>query len=425
MKLQQYTGPVQAKGLEDTAFYRYNVLLSLNEVGGDPARFGRSVEEFHEANALRASQWPFEMLDDRHARHEARRGRPRADQRDLGDAGRVGARGRAVDADQSCRTIARPWRARARPRRRIPLLPGARRRVARGTSRGGRRDRRAGRADPAALRIHDQGGEGSQGAYELADAEPAVRGCARAVRDRGPQRSAGCAPARRVSAVPAAHRVARHDQLARAGDAEDRLPACRTSTRARSCGISAWSIPTIAARSTSSCARACWTTSIGCWRRIGRRCRASEIAAWMANWTDGRIKLLVTAAGLRARRELPHVFLGGGYLPLATEVTVPAGAVAFARTSDAGRSDAGRRRALHRAAPVRVHRGRGSRGAARRRVLENVPRDAAGRAPPPDLPRCDHRRRDPPDTRGRIRLDFSRRSVLDAAGRDTASDLSG
>ena len=36
MKLQQYTGPVQAKGLEDTAFYRYNVLLSLNEVGGDP-----------------------------------------------------------------------------------------------------------------------------------------------------------------------------------------------------------------------------------------------------------------------------------------------------------------------------------------------------------------------------------------------------
>ena len=44
MKLQQYTGPVQAKGLEDTAFYRYNLLLSLNEVGGDPERFGRSVD---------------------------------------------------------------------------------------------------------------------------------------------------------------------------------------------------------------------------------------------------------------------------------------------------------------------------------------------------------------------------------------------
>lgn len=62
MKLQQYTGPVQAKGLEDTAFYRYNLLLSLNEVGGDPARFGRSVTDFHEANANRLRDWPFEML---------------------------------------------------------------------------------------------------------------------------------------------------------------------------------------------------------------------------------------------------------------------------------------------------------------------------------------------------------------------------
>jgi (1->4)-alpha-D-glucan 1-alpha-D-glucosylmutase len=62
MKLQQYTGPVHAKGLEDTAFYRYNVLLSLNEVGGDVERFGRSLVEFHEANARRLLERPFEML---------------------------------------------------------------------------------------------------------------------------------------------------------------------------------------------------------------------------------------------------------------------------------------------------------------------------------------------------------------------------
>ena len=62
MKFQQYTGPVQAKGLEDTAFYRYNVLLSVNEVGGDPSRFGRPVSGFHEANARRQREWPFEML---------------------------------------------------------------------------------------------------------------------------------------------------------------------------------------------------------------------------------------------------------------------------------------------------------------------------------------------------------------------------
>ena len=62
MKLQQYTGPVQAKGLEDTAFYRYNLLISLSEVGGEPSRFGRSVEEFHETCARRLQQWPYEML---------------------------------------------------------------------------------------------------------------------------------------------------------------------------------------------------------------------------------------------------------------------------------------------------------------------------------------------------------------------------
>ena len=41
MKLQQYSGPVMAKGLEDTAFYRYNRFIALNEVGGDPDQFRR------------------------------------------------------------------------------------------------------------------------------------------------------------------------------------------------------------------------------------------------------------------------------------------------------------------------------------------------------------------------------------------------
>ena len=58
MQLQQYTGPVQAKGVEDTAFYRDNVLLSLNEVGGDPSRFGHSIDAFHQHNAQRRRAWP-------------------------------------------------------------------------------------------------------------------------------------------------------------------------------------------------------------------------------------------------------------------------------------------------------------------------------------------------------------------------------
>src|SRR5262249_29250029 len=47
MRFQQLTGPAMAKGAEDTVYYRYNRLLSLNEVGGDPGCFGTSPEEFH------------------------------------------------------------------------------------------------------------------------------------------------------------------------------------------------------------------------------------------------------------------------------------------------------------------------------------------------------------------------------------------
>jgi (1->4)-alpha-D-glucan 1-alpha-D-glucosylmutase len=62
MKFQQLTGPVMAKGVEDTAFYRYNRLVALNEVGGDPAAFGASVAEFHRENAERARRWPHGLL---------------------------------------------------------------------------------------------------------------------------------------------------------------------------------------------------------------------------------------------------------------------------------------------------------------------------------------------------------------------------
>lgn len=72
MKFQQYTGPVQAKGVEDTAFYRFGPLLSLNEVGGDPSRFGRSPEEFHRSNRRRRNDWPLTMLST--ATHDTKRG---------------------------------------------------------------------------------------------------------------------------------------------------------------------------------------------------------------------------------------------------------------------------------------------------------------------------------------------------------------
>ena len=61
-RFQQTTPPVVAKGVEDTAFYRYCRLLALCDVGGDPGRFGIGPRQFHEANAERAQRFPEAML---------------------------------------------------------------------------------------------------------------------------------------------------------------------------------------------------------------------------------------------------------------------------------------------------------------------------------------------------------------------------
>ncbi len=61
-RFQQTSPPVTAKGVEDTAFYRYGRLMALNEVGGEPARFGMSVADFHAANAERARRFPRNLL---------------------------------------------------------------------------------------------------------------------------------------------------------------------------------------------------------------------------------------------------------------------------------------------------------------------------------------------------------------------------
>jgi len=69
---QQLTSPVAAKGIEDTAFYRYHRLVSLNEVGGDPDRFGGTITEFHEANRRRLKHWPRTMVAT--STHDTKRG---------------------------------------------------------------------------------------------------------------------------------------------------------------------------------------------------------------------------------------------------------------------------------------------------------------------------------------------------------------
>jgi (1->4)-alpha-D-glucan 1-alpha-D-glucosylmutase len=62
LKFQQATGPIMAKGLEDTVSYIYNRLTALNEVGGEPQQFGLNVDGFHEHNLNRHRDWPATLL---------------------------------------------------------------------------------------------------------------------------------------------------------------------------------------------------------------------------------------------------------------------------------------------------------------------------------------------------------------------------
>ena len=95
-KLQQITSPVAAKGTEDTAFYIYNRLISLNEVGADPTRFGLEPAAVHDWMVERHRRSPSALSAT--STHDTKRGedvRARAE-RALGDAGRVeGRRSRA------------------------------------------------------------------------------------------------------------------------------------------------------------------------------------------------------------------------------------------------------------------------------------------------------------------------------------------
>jgi len=70
-RFQQTTPAIMAKGVEDTAFYRYGRLIALNEVGGDPSRFGMPIERFHAGNIERLERFPLNLLTTQ--THDAKR----------------------------------------------------------------------------------------------------------------------------------------------------------------------------------------------------------------------------------------------------------------------------------------------------------------------------------------------------------------
>lgn len=71
-KFQQYSGPVMAKGLEDTALYRFNRMVALNEVGAHPDRFSIGIAAFHDANRRRLAETPLALIST--STHDTKRG---------------------------------------------------------------------------------------------------------------------------------------------------------------------------------------------------------------------------------------------------------------------------------------------------------------------------------------------------------------
>ena len=100
LKFQQLTGPVMAKGLEDTACYVYTRFVSANEVGGSPADFGIAISDFHQRNEDRATNLPHSMLSTSTHDTQAQRGCARPLECPLRDANNVGGTGDEVASHQ-------------------------------------------------------------------------------------------------------------------------------------------------------------------------------------------------------------------------------------------------------------------------------------------------------------------------------------
>ena len=336
MKLQQYTGPVQAKGLEDTAFYRYNVLISLNEVGGDPSRIGRSPQDFHDANRHRALDWPYEMLAT--STHDTK----------LGEDVRARINVLSEIPDEWAREVSRWMRINrthraivdggpgTRPRGRVPLLPDPHWHMADRGVRGsaGPWVRGSGPGDPGTQgpgtyidRIREYMTKAAREAKVHTSWLTANPGYEEGM-TRFIERTLGQASSRFLSTfLPFQRRIA-------AIAVTNSLAQVVLKTGSPGVpdfyqGTELWDLNLVDPDNRRLVDFAVRDRLLQEVDAVG----PAGVESMLSKWQDGRIKLYVTAAAQRARRELAHVFVGGDYVPLTTELTVPGGIIAFARTS--------------------------------------------------------------------------------------------
>jgi len=331
MKLQQYTGPVQAKGVEDTTFYRYNVLVSMNEVGADPAEAVHSIAEVHAANAARQRDWPVEMTtlsthdtklgEDVRARIHALSELTDEWQEALGRVLRTTshtrtllAGGPAPDRDDECRFLQvllgcwppgvpfeAPASAELIARLKAYMLKAIRE-AKRHTSWISQNDS----YEAATLSYVDQVLGGEIGPRVLGILRP----LAAQLTTRGVCNSLTQTVLKLTSpGVPDTYQGSESWKFDLV-DPDNRRPVPFDALAAHLRDIDA--------------------------QRESGTFGPDAIAQWLDAWPDGRLKLHVASALLRARRDNPGLWLRGAYRPLDVDVAVNASAIAFARTAATG-----------------------------------------------------------------------------------------
>jgi (1->4)-alpha-D-glucan 1-alpha-D-glucosylmutase len=332
MKFQQYTGPVQAKGLEDTAFYRYNVLISVNEVGGDPDRIGRPVADFHEANARRLQAWPHEMLAT--ATHDTK----------LGEDVRARINAISEVPAEWGREVGRWMRANRGLRVLIDGEPAPDRND----------EYRLYQAIVGAWPLERHAGSDTEAPRDLVERLQAYM--LKAVREAKVHTSwltpnqpyeealsrfieralTGAGGARLLSLLrPFQQRIAAIGMLNGLSQMVLKLGSPGIPDVYQ--GTELWDLSLVDPdnrRPVDFDRRRAYLNEIDEVVALPPADRLARTAEIVRSWPDGRVKLLTVATCLRLRREQPELFLSGEYVPLETEVTVGADAVAFARVKD-------------------------------------------------------------------------------------------
>ncbi len=326
MRFQQYTGPIMAKSLEDTAFYRDHRLIALNEVGGDPRQFGVSVAAFHRANLERARHWPHSMVAV--ATHDTKRGED--------------ARLR-IDVLSECPA---EWHRRVA---RWSELNRALRREIDGAAAPARNDEYllyqallgawpasfiAAPPDPGAL-AHFAGRIERFVVKALREAKLVTSWD----NPNEPYEAACCAFARDLLERAPNPFLADFSEFAAGIGFFAMLGGLSLTTlRLTAPGVAdtfqggeVWNDRLV---DPDNRAPVDFARLRQLQRSLATPDRAADVPDLIANWHDGRIKFHVTRALLHLRRTAPTLFLGGAYLPLSAEGEHADHLVAFARTLD-------------------------------------------------------------------------------------------